>query len=348
MRNILDILWNKHADIIRVFVQRRPLYEQLCSEVAFILKKRTEGLCIEIAGVTYRIKSLESFVEKIERKNYDSPLEQITDIAGVRLVYLFKHDLSKLKKIVRSNFEVVEEVSKTTEDVDRFGYDALHYIVRIGKNSSGARYDDLKDLLCEIQIRTVLQDSWAVIDHHLRYKNESQTPRDLRRKVHGVAALLENADDQFDQVSKNRSKYVNRLSAPYIKLEDMLDEEMNRDSLLVYLKKKFPEFKIAASRSHLSTVMAGMDAKKYPTLRHIDAAINQTQVCRKKYSGNPMSKTALAHLAIALGCVDSIYRKETKFGSEALEIIKDYCSQTGKIKTSGTKRSKSKESIKSQ
>src|SRR5262249_49009136 len=154
-------------------------------------------------------------------------------------------DLEKIKKIISANFDVVEKVDKTTGDVDRFGYEAVHFIVTIGERSSGARYDDLRKFLCEIQIRTILQDSWAVIDHHLRYKNESQIPRQLRRDIHGIAALLETADKQFTQIAKEKEKYIKRLSARNFKIEDLLDEELNRDSLMVYLKKKFPRYKIS-------------------------------------------------------------------------------------------------------
>jgi ppGpp synthetase/RelA/SpoT-type nucleotidyltranferase len=65
------------------------------------------------------------------------------------------------------------------------------------------RYDDLKKLVCEIQVRTVLQDAWAIIDHHLSYKQESDVPKILRRKLNSLAGLVETAHDQFDQCGMN-------------------------------------------------------------------------------------------------------------------------------------------------
>ena len=49
------------------------------------------------------------------------------------------------------------------QDVERFGYGALHYVVKVKKLHAGARYDDLKKLCCEIQTQTILQDAWAVV-----------------------------------------------------------------------------------------------------------------------------------------------------------------------------------------
>lgn len=193
--------WEERPDIIRSFIEARPQYEQLCAEVAYILKKRLDDGSIEYSAVTSRAKTLKSFAEKISRKQYESPLSDITDLAGVRVVYLYKADRHLIEKIIETEFDVIEKVDKVEEqEADRFGYGALHYLVHLGRKSSGARYDDLKGLICEIQVRTVLQDAWAIIDHHLVYKQESDVPKVLKRKLNSLSGLFETADDQFDRV----------------------------------------------------------------------------------------------------------------------------------------------------
>lgn len=330
MNEASDLLWDQHQPVIREYFDSKPLLDALCSEVAFILEKRLKDAGIETASITSRVKTLKSFLNKIERKSYKKPFKQTTDLAGVRVVYLYKDDLSKIKGIVNQNFSVVEEVDKTQDDVDRFGYDALHYVVKIGRKASGARYEDLKKLVCEIQIRTILQDSWAIIDHHLRYKTESEVPRILRRKIHRLAAVLEEADEKFNEISKERTRYIEWLHDEKTTVEEILNDELNRDSLIVYLKKKFPEYSLSFGstyKDHLSLVVDNLDFSRYRTLRDIDEIINKTAEARKLYKRKYYETSSLAHFGLSMACVDKEYREATIFNDEAWVAINFYEAQ---------------------
>jgi putative GTP pyrophosphokinase len=85
-----DQVWESDTETIRRFLDQRPDYEQLCTEVAYVLKKKLQAAGIEISTVSSRAKTLNSFLEKISRKSYDNPFNRITDFAGVRVVYLYK------------------------------------------------------------------------------------------------------------------------------------------------------------------------------------------------------------------------------------------------------------------
>src|SRR5437868_4428074 len=79
-------LWKENTAAIKSFLERRPDYEKLCAEVAYILNRELNKAGIEFSTITYRAKSLNSFLEKIERKSYRDPIAEITDFAGVRVV----------------------------------------------------------------------------------------------------------------------------------------------------------------------------------------------------------------------------------------------------------------------
>jgi hypothetical protein len=102
------------------------------------------------------------------------------------------------------------------------------------------RYDDLKKLVCEIQVRTVLQDAWAIIDHHLSYKQESDVPKILRRKLNSLAGLVETAHDQFDQVRNEREDYRKRVKTDLTGDDAFLNQEANLDNLIEFLTSRFP------------------------------------------------------------------------------------------------------------
>src|SRR5690554_6791035 len=226
----LDIVWKEKPETVKKFLEQKNDYEQLCAEIAYILKKKLSEAEIEFSSVSYRAKTLKSFLEKIVRKTYDNPFADITDFAGVRVVFLYQNDLTKIEAIIKKEFKIIEKVDKLNDKgIDKFGYGAIHYIVKIGKNSSGARYDDLKNLVCEIQVRTVLQDAWAIIDHHLVYKKESEIPSSLQRKLNSLAGLFETADNQFDILRQEREKYLTDIKES-ITSNEFLKNELNLDT----------------------------------------------------------------------------------------------------------------------
>jgi len=270
--------WKDSPEIIRGFLDRRADYEQLANEVAYILKKRLKKGEIEVSTVTLRAKTLNSFLEKIARKKFRDPFAEITDFAGVRVTCLYLDDIPLIENIVRDEFEVVERVDKLSDrDADQFGYGAVHYIVRLGGGSSGARYDDLRDYVCEVQVRTVLQDAWAIIDHHLVYKKESAVPKTLQRKLNSLAGLFETADDQFQRIREDREQYLREVADSQKTEDTFLANEVNLDSVRQYLEWKFPEKPVALSGefNQLSAVFEDILPDEYRTLHDIDSLIEE-------------------------------------------------------------------------
>jgi len=238
----VERLWKENTESIKRFIDRQPGYEKLCAEVAYILNRELNKEEIEFSTITYRAKTLNSFLEKIQRKAYRDPVSEITDFAGVRVVCLYIDDLPRLERVIDEQFEIVEKIDKlTNRKSDQFGYGAIHFVVRLGKNASGARYDDLKNLVCEIQIRTVLQDAWAIIDHHLVYKNESNIPSVLRNRLNLLAGNFRSADQKFSDLRAEREEYLKSVEDSEINSEQFLENELNLDSFIRYAQWKFPE-----------------------------------------------------------------------------------------------------------
>jgi len=282
--------WLTKSDTIRRFLELRPKYEELCRETEYILSKRTKQAFIEISTVTSRAKTLNSFLEKLERKSYKNPFSEITDFAGVRVVCLYIHDLPLIEKIIIDEFKLIEKVDKLTEkEPDQFGYGAIHYIIQLGKKSSGARYDDLKELQCEIQVRTVLQDAWAIVDHHLVYKNESEVPKVLHRKLNSLAGLFETADDQFQQIRDQREAYIDRVRNLSKKQEEFLKTDLDLDSFREYLKWRFPDHDIEGFDGHLNFNLIPIQKAGYKKLSDIEAILNDGILKRAIEALNEMS-----------------------------------------------------------
>jgi putative GTP pyrophosphokinase len=281
-RDYFAEFWKSRPDLMREYVSRREHYEALCAEVSFILAARLNETGIEVSAVSSRAKSLNSFAEKVLRKGYSDPLAEITDLAGVRVVFLYRSDRIHIEHIIEHECDVIEKVDKVdNHDVDQFGYGALHYLVTLGAGSSGARYDSIRHLICEIQVRTVLQDTWALIDHHLSYKQDADVPKQLRRKINSLAGLFETADDQFDRLRSEREQYIHEIRRELTSADSTLEKEVNLDTLRMYLGWRFEE-KTVRRPQELSAVVSSAQRLGFATLRDVEALLEQTEEDRAR------------------------------------------------------------------
>jgi ppGpp synthetase/RelA/SpoT-type nucleotidyltranferase len=115
------------------YVQVRPSYESLASEGLDILRNKLAKANLAAVSITCRAKTIDSFADKITRKQYTKPLSQMTDLAGVRVVCAYESELSKVAEIVRGNFDVRESIDKARDlGVDRMGYNGKAFLSNWG------------------------------------------------------------------------------------------------------------------------------------------------------------------------------------------------------------------------
>ena len=77
-------------------------------------------------------------------------------------------------------------------------------------NSRGKlqEYSGFGKLKIEIQIRSILQHTWAEIEHDIGYKSTVEVPRQIRRRFSRLAGLLELADQEFIGIRKDLDAYA--------------------------------------------------------------------------------------------------------------------------------------------
>ena len=298
---------DERPEAVRLFTEVRPQYEQLCNEIARILRERMSAAHIEYCAMTCRAKAIASFAEKLSRKHYTEPLKEVTDLAGVRLVYLYRSDRPAIEKQIEMEFDVLEKVDKLEEqEADEFGYGALHYLVRLGEKSAAARY--LKGMICEIQVRTVLQDAWAIIDHHLSYKQESDVPKGLQRQLNSLSGLFEIADDQFDRVRAEREAYRQAIRSKLGSADKFLDQEINLDTFREFLVWRFPGQMPANNDKQLSKILAAAIGLQYTKLADLDELLRRTEPARVAINSKNASSYASLEIARALALVHQEFR----------------------------------------
>jgi hypothetical protein len=184
-----------------------------------------------------------------------------------------------VRKIIRDEFTILEELNKFDElGADRFGYGAWHFIVRLGQRTAGARYEDLRELLCEIQVRTVAQDAWAILQHHLVYKQESGVPARIQRQLNALAGQFETADELFDKLRKDREDYLEQVRQS----PDLSTVALDLDTFTEYLGRWFPGRPAEGYDSQLRLVFNKLLAAGFKTLKPLDQAIADTADDRRR------------------------------------------------------------------
>ena len=221
------------------YQEKQPLYEKLCSEIITQLSELVNDAKVATAfPIEFRVKSWNSIYAKCERNNLNpNDLGEISDVAGIRIILLFKRDLDKICETIEQNFKIVKkEDTRLRLGSDQFGYGSIHY--DLAPHESWLHVPTirrLQGLQCEVQVRTASQHIWASSSHLLQYKQESDVPNPIRRSINRVAALLETVDLEFERVLDERENYIEQI--------ENIDENeiLNSDTLRRVLDKTLPE-----------------------------------------------------------------------------------------------------------
>jgi len=100
-----------------------------------------------------------------------------------------------------------------SSELNVFGYMSLHLKCKIKNTQLDPKADKtIKNIPFEIQIRTIAQDAWASISHHLDYKKDSTIPEELRRDFHALSGLFYVADTHFSILSQEKTKLLFKKS----------------------------------------------------------------------------------------------------------------------------------------
>lgn len=198
-----------------------PYLQEIMSRIHEMLKKN-----IRLSSQpTYktRIKSFQSYYKKLLRQkpqeaSSSDSLVCLTDMMGIRIICAFLEDISVVREQIEQIFDVREvEVKGASQSFKEFGYESVHVLVGIPESCMPENVPDDKkippELVCEIQIRTILQDAWAEVEHELVYKTEF-TPFDmpLRRKLASMNASLSLADIIFQEIRDYQKKLQSEMN----------------------------------------------------------------------------------------------------------------------------------------
>ena len=156
-----------------------------------------------IEFVKSRIKSTDSLLRKIRKKNIPLDInaitEQITDIAGVRVICSFPEDIYRLADSFTGQDDVtLLERKDYIQDPKPSGYRSLHLIIEIPIFLENEK----RNVKVEVQFRTIAMDFWASLEHKLRYKKSlsPEIQEKLAAELHSCAETISSLDRGMQQI----------------------------------------------------------------------------------------------------------------------------------------------------
>ncbi len=218
-------------ELKKEYEKRKPHFKRLTEtlEKAFRQLLSEEG--IQPQFVSSRVKSFDSFWNKVQRKGYTDPFNQTEDFCGLRIVDFLRSDLNRIGSLIAREFEVHNVQDKEDDlDADRFGYRSHHYIISVKPEwLHSPEYRGLGDLRAEVQLRSILMHAWAELSRKFSYTEKNDVPEQLRH-INELSAMLENIDNQFDVIKSEKMEYQRSIPRA---LESGRPIPVNADSLQV-------------------------------------------------------------------------------------------------------------------
>ena len=152
-----------------------------------------------INGMKSRLKKISSIVEKLERKGLpmttESIEEHLNDIAGIRVVCAFPDDVYMLADafLAQDDITLIKKKDYIANPKEN-GYRSLHLIVEVPIYLAHEK----RMMKAEIQLRTIAMDSWASLEHQLRYKKDFEFTEQMANELQRCAELSAELDMRMD------------------------------------------------------------------------------------------------------------------------------------------------------
>ena len=177
-----------------------------------------------IESIKTRVKSYDSILKKIRRKNIPLILqaieENLKDIAGVRVICSFPDDIYKLaESFLKQDDITLIERKDYIKNPKPSGYRSLHLIVQVPIFLQNEK----KMVNVEVQFRTIAMDFWASLDHKMRYKKElsDEEVEILQEELYDCAKQSAALDERMQRI---RDRITQKREKEAILLEDQHDK----------------------------------------------------------------------------------------------------------------------------
>ncbi|MBQ6622567.1 MAG: GTP pyrophosphokinase family protein [Mogibacterium sp.] len=157
---------------------------------------------VPIHHMQSRLKSFDSMIEKAERYGIEDPIHnldvvrrEVYDIAGIRVVCNYQEDVYTMSELLLKQSDVkLIKIKDYCKNPKESGYRSLHVVISIPVFLVNSK----ATVPVEIQFRSIAMDTWASLEHELKYKNRGVLTEEVQEQLKQCAKTLADVDRQME------------------------------------------------------------------------------------------------------------------------------------------------------
>lgn len=155
-----------------------------------------------IEMIKSRVKKPVSILEKMKRKGLEltvsSVMENLNDVAGIRIICSFVDDIYKVAEMfIRQDDVTLLEVKDYIKNPKPNGYRSYHMIVEIPVFFAHRK----QQVKVEVQLRTIAMDFWASLEHGMKYKKDMPEAEEVIAELKSCADIIAATDLRMQAIN---------------------------------------------------------------------------------------------------------------------------------------------------
>ena len=164
--------------LVNEYEKTTTLYADFSLAVMNLLLQLLTEKDIKYQHISNREKDIAKIPEKIRRKNKEGTIykkiQDIQDLAGVRIVFYLESDKANFINILNKEFGRI--IKEGEEKYKQGGYNATHFILELDdERAKLTEYKRFSTLKCELQLTSSLYHAWSEVEHDITYKTLEDT-----------------------------------------------------------------------------------------------------------------------------------------------------------------------------
>lgn len=198
------------------FIKMRNRYRSAIKEVSTKLEILDDEFQMKnnytpIHHMESRVKSVQNIMEKLQRKGFDiskDSVRKLTDIAGIRVICNYINDVYDVSELLikQDDIDLIRKRDYIANP-KKSGYRSLHLIVTVPIFLT----ESVEVLPVEIQFRTIAMDTWASLEHELKYKNKGDLSEDAQMELIACANDLADIDQRMQRIHQMADGIIREL-----------------------------------------------------------------------------------------------------------------------------------------
>ena len=192
----IDIKEDHFKELMDIYTSAMDKMTMYLNEIKRDVKKFYDYDVID--HISSRLKSPESIITKMEKKGYDlnykELIENIHDVAGVRVICPLKDDIYKMREII-SNIDEIKILEETDyiSKPKKSGYRSYHMVCSVPVEYK----ENILYVNCEVQIRTMAMDFWSSLEHKMKYKTKEEPSKKKSKEWVNCAKAINKLDEKM-------------------------------------------------------------------------------------------------------------------------------------------------------